>query len=187
MSGRKNLIKYFVENEAFDGEKYVFDDKMFQKGIFGQKKSFRVSKIPLFMLKIIHNYLPDNEEFIIEQGKMKRRLIKETTNYKKTSQCHIYSNTRSGVTDLYIWFNDQNKIHRDGDRPALIANQYWTDNKEMFFKNGKLHRGGKQRNGEMKPAIIDGELHHYYKNGEFIKKSVARTFGRPHLMFGFGP
>lgn len=61
--------------------------------------------------------------------------IYEREKYRKGKYC-------LDVDGATIWYKDD-KIHRDGDEPAIITNY-----NQIWFKNGKRHREGD------KPAII---------------------------------
>jgi hypothetical protein len=55
--------------------------------------------------------------------------------------------------------NSEGKLHRDGDKPAVI----FSDGSRWWYKEGKLHRD--------KPACIDRNGSKYwYKDGKLIKK-----------------
>ena len=52
-----------------------------------------------------------------------------------------------------IWKNENDKVHREGDMPAMI----WSDGSQFWYKSGQYHRDGD------KPAAIypDGTRYWY--------------------------
>lgn len=68
-----------------------------------------------------------------------------------------------------FWFT-YNKLHRDGDKPALI--DFINNNYIKYFKNGIIHRD------DNKPAVIDLKIGvFYYKNGKRHRDNDE--FGNP--------
>jgi hypothetical protein len=68
---------------------------------------------------------------------------------------------RATIGDQY-WFKD-GKLHRDGDRPAVICangNRYW-------YKDGKLHR-----DGDRPAAMYADGSQFYYKNGMYYTPEI---------------
>ena len=65
------------------------------------------------------------------------------------------------------WQNQNNRVHRDGDKPAII----WADDTLYWYQNGLQHRDGD------KPAFIgrDGKLA-WWQNGQLHR------FGGPALI-----
>ena len=60
------------------------------------------------------------------------------------------------VSGTEKWRNKDGKLHREGDKPAVI----WANGTQVFWKNGKLHRDGD------KPARIWASgIQEFFKNG----------------------
>lgn len=64
------------------------------------------------------------------------------------------------------------KIHRDGDKPAVI----YADGTQSYYKDGELHRDGD------KPAeIFENGRQHFYKNGQ-----LHRDGDKPAVIYADG-
>lgn len=172
----RSAFDYFVRKQMnkFDGDgNRTIDLDILTKVAIPKKKQPRVSKLPFFFVELIHEYIPDNEEIIILQGKMKRKLIKETKEFKRTTRVHFW-NPKS-TTDFKVWFNKNGKIHRDGDKPAIVSTlsnnmcmfSGGKDEKRFWVKGGKIQRNGK------KPAVVkemeDCYDMFWYENGEIVE------------------
>jgi len=72
------------------------------------------------------------------------------------SRQDLIKTIKTGCVDGDRYYYKNGKLHRDGDKPAVI----WADGTKFYYKNGKLHRGGD------KPAVIYTNGTKYYKNGE---------------------
>jgi len=74
---------------------------------------------------------------------------------------------------IYRWYNEENKLHRENDRPAEI----WYNSDSFvyireWYQNGELHR----ENGL--PAVI-----WYYPDGSIYKKAWYQNYQR-HRIYG---
>lgn len=80
------------------------------------------------------------------------------------------------VGNAQLWYNDRGKLHRDGDKPAVIVNtglMQWVLHK-------KVHRDGG------KPAVIHPTgWHEWWQNGHYCKGRRVTDFYEHSRRFAF--
>ena len=113
---------------------------------------------PECMFAIISAYLPRRHanELRGVTGEVIFKHTDQKGNTYKNGLLHSFNDQPAvNFNNQKIWYRD-GKVHRDGDLPAWIAQDY----SKEWYKNGKLHREGDL------PAWIQGVRQGWYKNGK---------------------
>lgn len=110
--------------------------------------------------------------FTLDPGKGKPTLFKKSSTSHKNGETCVKIKGLKARIKMTLYYNSENVLHREGDRPALVIN-----GTRIWYKNGMVHRDGD------KPAIIktNNTSLQYYKENK-----LHRDGAKPAIMINDG-